>query len=240
MSIHTVPLLRSEEVAEGTLAFQVEKPAGFLFKPGQFADVTLIDPPESDAEGNTRAFSIASAPHEPHLMFATRLRDTAFKRVLRTMTPGTPIQIDAPHGDFTLHKHAELPAVFLTGGIGVTPVRSIVLHALSQKLPHQIILLYANNRPEDAAFLDELQAAQAANPHGTFIATMSAMERSSRVWEGERGYITEAMLRSAVTDLTTPIYYLDGPRAMVEAMRSLLGKVGVDEDNIRTEEFSGY
>lgn len=240
MSIHTVRLLRKEEVAEGTMAFHVEKPEGFTFKPGQFADVTLIDPAETDAEGNTRAFSIASAPHEDTLMFATRMRDTAFKRVLRKMEPGTEIKLDAPYGSFTLHNHAEIPAVFLTGGIGITPVRSILLHALHERLPHRITLFYSNNRPEDAAFLDEVVAAQDANPHGIFVGTMTAMERSQREWHGETGYINTAMLRRSIDDLTRPIYYIDGPPAMVAAMRTLLGEAGADEDNIRTEEFSGY
>ncbi|MEO8479679.1 MAG: FAD-dependent oxidoreductase [Gemmatimonadota bacterium] len=240
MPIHTVRLLRKEVVAEGTMAFHVEKPDGFTFKAGQFADVTLIDPAETDAEGNTRAFSIASAPHEETLMFATRMRDTAFKRVLGKMESGTDLHIDAPHGSFTLHNHAETPAVFLTGGIGITPVRSIVLHAQHERLPHRITLFYSNNRPEDAAFLDEVAAAQDANPNGTFVGTMSAMERSAREWQGETGYITPEMLGKAIDDMTRPIYYLDGPPAMVAAMRKLLEAAGVDEDNIRTEEFSGY
>src|SRR5580704_6423939 len=73
-------LIRREEVAEGTMAFHFEKPSGFTFKAGQSADVTLVDPPDTDAEGNTRTFSIASPPFENELVFTTRMRDTAFKR----------------------------------------------------------------------------------------------------------------------------------------------------------------
>jgi ferredoxin-NADP reductase len=73
-----------EEVAKGTMAFQFEKPSGWTFKAGQYLDMTLLDPPETDSEGNVRSFSIASGPHEDTLMVATRMRDTAFKRVLRT------------------------------------------------------------------------------------------------------------------------------------------------------------
>lgn len=240
MPIQNVRLLRKETVAEGTMAFHFEKPDGFTFKPGQFADFTLIDPPETDAEGNTRAFSLASAPNETALMIATRMRDTAFKRVLAAMEPGTELQLDGPHGSFTLHNHAEIPAVFLTGGIGVTPVRSIILHAQRERLPHRITVFYSNNRPEDAAFLDEMAAAQEANPNGIFVGTMTAMERSKRQWQGETGFITTAMLSRSIDDLTRPIYYLDGPPAMIAAMRTILGEAGADEDNIRTEEFSGY
>lgn len=81
-------LLSRVEVAEGTMAFHFEKPPHFDFKPGQSADVTLSNPPETDSEGNTRTFSIASSPFENQLMFATRMRDTAFKRSLKESTSG--------------------------------------------------------------------------------------------------------------------------------------------------------
>ncbi len=84
-------LIRREEVAEGTMAFHFEKPSGFTFKAGQFADVTLIDPPETDAEGNTRTFSIASPPFENELVFTTRMRDTAFKRSLKKVPLATEV-----------------------------------------------------------------------------------------------------------------------------------------------------
>src|SRR5713226_3377164 len=133
-------LISRREVAERTFAFHFEKPPGWAFKPGQSVDMTLIDPPETDAEGNTRAFSIASAPFEDSLMFATRLRNTAFKRVLRTMPLGSKVKIEGPFGDLKLHNNATRPAVFLAGGIGITPVRSIVLHAARERLPHKILL----------------------------------------------------------------------------------------------------
>ena len=133
MPIYKVKLKSKREIADGTMAFHLEKPAGFVFKAGQFSDCTLINPAETDAEGNTRAFSFASAPYEDELIVATRMRDTAFKRILKTMEPGAELTLDAPHGSFTLHNNANIPAVFLTGGIGVTPVRSIVLQALHDK-----------------------------------------------------------------------------------------------------------
>jgi ferredoxin-NADP reductase len=222
------------------MAFRFEKPEGFVYKAGQFGDYTLINPSETDAEGNTRGFSLASAPYEDDLMLATRMRDTAFKRVLRTMEIGTELTLDAPYGSFTLHNKPNIPAVFLTGGIGVTPVRSIVLQATHDSLPHRIFLFYSNRRPEDAAFLDELSEAQNKNEHYTFVGTMTEMEKSSRKWDGETGYITKAMLVKHIGDLTLPIYYVAGPPSMVTAMRKTLNEAGVDDDNIRTEEFSGY
>jgi len=93
-------LLSRVEVAEGTMAFHFEKPSGFSFKAGQFADVTLTVPPETDAEGNTRTFSIASPPFENELVFTTRMRDTAFKRSLKKVPLATEVQIGAAAGSF--------------------------------------------------------------------------------------------------------------------------------------------
>jgi uncharacterized protein YeaO (DUF488 family) len=240
MSIYKTRLKSRQEIAAGTMAFHFEKPEGFAYKAGQFADYTLITPPETDAEGNTRGFSLARAPYEDDLMLATRMRDTAFKRVLKNMEHGTELTLDAPYGSFTLHNNTQIPAVFLTGGIGVTPVRSIILQAVHDNVPHRIVVFDSNRRPEDAAFVDELMEPQKKNPNYTFVGTMTQMEKSDREWHGETGYITKAMLLKYVGDLTLPIYYIDGPPAMVNAMRETLGEAGVDDDDIRTEEFSGY
>jgi ferredoxin-NADP reductase len=78
---HMLKLNSRREVAEGTIAFEFDKPSGFVFKAGQFAEITWVDPVETDSEGNARAFSIASAPHEENLLFTTRLRDTLEERV---------------------------------------------------------------------------------------------------------------------------------------------------------------
>lgn len=222
------------------MAFHFEKPEGFIYRAGQYGDWTLIQPPETDSDGDTRTFTLVSAPYEPVLSFATRMRDTAFKRVLRTMEPGTEITLDGAFGSFTLHNNSDIPAVFLVGGIGVTPVRSIVLQAAHDQLSHRLYVFYANNTPEDAAYLSELMAAGDSNPNHTFVATMAEAEKSDTAWLGETGFITGEMLSKYLDDFTVPIFYLVGPPAMVSAMRTVLGEVGVDGDNIRTEEFSGY
>lgn len=240
MPNYKIKLKYKREIAAGTMAFYFEKPKGFTYKAGQFADCSLIHPAETDAEGNTRAFSIASAPYEDDLMFATRMRDTAFKRVLKSMVPGEEVMLDAPHGSFTLHNKVGVPAVFLTGGIGVTPVRSIVLQALHDNVPHRILVFYSNRKPEDSAFLDELMKSHEINPNYTFAGTMTQMEESRGTWSGETGFISKSMLLKYIDELTLPIYYIDGPPLMVNAMRKILNEAGVDDDNIRTEEFSGY
>ncbi len=94
LAAYRAELLSRVEVAESTMAFHFEKPSQFNFKPGQSSDVTLSDPPETDSEGNTRTFSIASSPFEDQLMFATRMRDTAFKRSLKKVPLGTAVKIE--------------------------------------------------------------------------------------------------------------------------------------------------
>ena len=203
-------------------------------------DLTLLNPPVTDAEGNTRAFSIASAPFDNDLMIATRMRDTAFKRVLRKATPGQQVKIDGPSGSFVLHRKSGKPVVFLAGGIGITPFLSIIRQAGHDQSPHHMYLFYSNRRPEDAAFLDLLSEASKQNPNFHLIATMTEMDKSHREWKGETGFINKDMLTKHLPSLQGPIYYLAGPPAMVAAMRRMLIEAGVDEDDIRTEEFAGY
>jgi len=238
MAIFTIKLIKKEEVAEGTMAFYFEKPQGFTFKAGQFGDFTLLNPPETDEEGNTRGFSLAHAPYEKDLMIATRMRNTAFKRNLKNMVLGAEVKFDGSYGDFVLHKTAAIPAVFLTGGIGITTVRSIIAQATKDNLPHSITLFYSNKTPKDTAFLADLELFSRENPHFTFVPVMT--RTTSEEWKGESGHVTEEMLTRYVKNLNIPIYYLSGPAGMVKAMRQILTDAQVHEDNIRTEEYSGY
>jgi len=240
VAIYQIKLTSKKEVASETMAFHFEKPKDFVFKAGQFADFTLTNPSQTDAEGNTRGFSLASAPYEEDLMIATRMRDTAFKRELKIMSAGTEVTMDAPYGSFTLHNNAQIPAVFLTGGIGITPVRSIIFQAAHDKLPHKIFVFDSNTRPEETAFLDELREIHNKNPNCIFVGSMTQMQKSTSEWRGELGHVTKVMLKKYIDDLALPIYYLSGPASMVAAMRKILNDSGVNDDNIRTEEFAGY
>jgi ferredoxin-NADP reductase len=244
MAEYTSELLSKHNVADGTMAFSFRKPAGFDFRAGQAIDLTLIDPPETDGEGNTRAFSLASAPAESELMIATRMRDSAFKRVLKSASPGLAVKIDGPTGSLTLHKNAGKPAIFLAGGIGITPFRSMALQAAKEKPPHEIHLFYSNRTPEGAAFLDELQQLEGENPHFHMVANMSGMDQagktSGRTWSGDTGHLDADKLRRHIQALNGPICYIAGFPAMVAAMRDMALQAGVDEDDIRTEDFPGY
>jgi ferredoxin-NADP reductase len=233
-------LIGRDIVADRTMSFRFAKPADWTYRAGQFIDITLHDPPETDAEGDTRGFSVSSAPIEGVITITTRLRDTAFKRVLQAMPLGTEVRLEGPFGDLRLH-HAHRPAVVLTGGIGITPFRSILTEAIHAGggLPYPVVVLYANRRPRDAAFLDELRALAEEDPNLTFVPTMSALDLDEP-WTGERGRIDAAMLERHVEGRADAIFYVNGPPGMVHGLRAMLVAAGVDEDDIRTEEFTGY
>lgn len=227
-------------VAEGTMRFEFEKPAEFSYKAGQSIDLMISNPPETDAEGNMRAFSLSSSPADSFFAITTRLRDTAFKRVLKNLPEGAPLTFEGPFGDLTLHENVARPAVMLAGGIGITPFYAIAADAAERKLPHSITLFYSNRRPEDAAYFSELTELSAKNQNFTFVPTMTDMGQSKQTWTGEIGYINGAMLarHNALTPMS--VYYLAGPAGMVAAMRKILNENGVSNDDIRTEEFTGY
>jgi ferredoxin-NADP reductase len=156
------------------------------------------------------------------------------------MPLGSTVKIEGPSGSLTLHNNARRTAVLLAGGIGITPFRSMVVRAAQERLPHRIFLFYSNRRPEDAAFLDELQALEKENRHYKLIATMTEIAQSHLTWHGETGEVDEAMLSRYLKAAVSPIYYIAGPPEMVNGLRRTVNETSVDDDDIRTEEFAGY
>jgi ferredoxin-NADP reductase len=130
--------------------------------------------------------------------------------------------------------------VFLAGGIGITPFVSMIRVATERSDQRHFHLFYSNRRPRDAAFLDELGAVATRNNRFHLVATMTGAELSAGSWGGERGFVDAAMLGRHLPALNGPIYYVAGPPRMVEAMRAMLVTAGVDEDDIRAEDFGGY
>ena len=239
MSVYDSHLQKRENVAEGTIAFHFSKPEGFTFKPGQAIDL-MLDVPGLTGDAARHAFSLVCAPTENELIIATRMRDSAFKRALGALPIGAKVAIDGPFGSLTLHNKVARPACFIAGGIGITPFMSMLRHAAQQQSEHRLVLLYSNRRPEDAAFLAELQDLERRNRNFRLVATMTDMEKSAASWGGETGMIDADFLSRVLTDLPSAIVYLAGPPGMVEAMRAVLEKAGVDSDDVRSEEFYGY
>lgn len=231
-------LLNREEVADKTVSFHFEKPTGMAYEAGQYLHWFLTDATQPDEEGTKRAFTLASAPYELTIMATTRLRDSAYKHDLMNMPIGTEVELDEPQGDLTLHDDTARPAVFLVGGVGITPVRSMVLQSTHDTSGHKLIVFYSNHGPKDALFLDDFRQAEAENDKFTFVPTMTDV--GDQEWTGETGHIDKDMVARHVPDLQAAIYYLSGPAAMIEAMQDVLHDAGVEDANIRTEEFPGY
>ncbi len=226
------------EIADGTMAFWLEPPPGFTFLPGQFAEFTLINPPRTDQRGNTRAFSFANSPHDEQILIATRLSGSAFKENLSRAPPGTELEVLGPMGVLTLHDDASTPAVFLTGGIGITPVRSIVKHATEERLSHRLIVFYSNRTLAASAFFDDFTRWARENPNLIFVPTITDEHRKD--WQGEHGFIDADMIRRYVSDPMQAVYYIVGPPAMVEAMKKVVNGLGVAPQRVKTEDFVGY
>lgn len=228
---YDVRLLQKKQIAEGTMEFTIEKPKGFEYRAGQYGDMVLPASTGLTGDNNKHGFSFASAPFEDTLRMATRMRSgSAFKQAAAKVPDGALIQLLALWGDFTLHKNEKMPAVFIIGGIGITPVRSIIAQATHEKKPHRITLIYANRTRAQAAYLDELEQLAAENPNFKLVP----------VFTDAQGYVNAETLRQNVPDIAAPRWYMSGPEGMVHAMRQLLLDVGADEDNIKTEEFEGY
>jgi ferredoxin-NADP reductase len=234
-------LIEMRTVADGTAAFVFEF-AGtpFQFKAGQTCDVTIPEPKYQDAKGTTRTFSIASSPADlPRIMFATRLTGSAFKRSLVEAVAGAEVEIEGPFGSFTLHQNAKRPAVFLAGGIGVTPFRAMTKDAVERRLPHRLTLFYSNRTVASTAFLGDFEAWARQMPTFQFRPTLTEPQ-VAEAWAYETGLIDLAFLRRHVTEASETIFYTAGPAAFVKAMQELLPAAGADPDNVRAEEFAGY
>ena len=241
MSQQKTIFLRKELMAERTMLLTFAKPKGFGYLPGNSIDITLMGADPMDSGGNSRSFSLVSAPHEENLAVAIRMRDNTFKKTLSNFSGGEAVMIDGPFGSFKLPNDSSRPIILLAGGIGITPFYSMAKTAAHQKLPHQIYLFYSNRRPEDAPFLLELAACAKTNPNFRCISTMTDIEKSQTPWHGLTGYINVEMISSNLEgDMKSARYYIAGPPKMTSAMYAMLVGAGVDSDGIHTDEFAGY
>ena len=225
-----VKIISIDQIADNTVKVQYKKPTNYNFEAGQFSQYYLTD---GDKIYN-RHFTISSAPHEKHLEFATRLSASDFKTKLQKVTVGDEIEISQAIGKFVLHENKKVPAVFITGGIGITPFISMLRQIQHDDWDRQITLIYSNRSQSSAAYLSELQAIN--NPNFKLILNMT----NDKKWEGYNGLIDQAMLEKEISNLTEPIYYTAGPPVMVEAMIKLLQNLNIEKEKIKYEEFFGY
>jgi ferredoxin-NADP reductase len=240
MAEYRMTLVDRQQIAADTMAFWIEPDDGYFeFRAGQHVDVVFAHPRQGSENDNFRTFSLASSPQENRsMMIAMRMRKTAFKGALQCAALGTKFVVSRPRGSFTLHKDATRPAVFLAGGIGIAPIRSILQHATEERLEHQLYLFYSNRNADDAAFLEELENLRTQNHNFIFIPTVTGHRTLG--WQYEKGHINFEMLKRYLPTLKGPVYYIAGPSGMVTAMTKLLNSSGVSEDNMKTEEFGDY
>jgi len=237
---YQMTLVDRQRIARGTMTFWFDtNGSDYDFRAGQHADFAFLHPSVGDESDNLRTFSLANSPHEKGLvMIAMRMRETGFKTALISAALGTKFRVSRPRGSFILHKDFARPAVFLAGGIGITPVRSILDWAAQERMPHKLYLFYSNREAVDAAFLEELEALTMQNPRFTLIPTITRLTYSA--WRHETGRVDREMLSRYLTGLNRPIFYIAGPSGMVTAMTNLLCSLDVSDDDIRTEEFGDY
>lgn len=238
-SSYKVRLLERRPVADNTMAFYLEKPDGFEFIPGQNIDVGLIDHDIIDPNDSARAFSLASAPHQNFLLIVARMRDNQYKKTLKDLPSGDYLEIYGPYGSFRLHEDKDVPAVFLIGGIGITPCLSILTHAAREKSDRPFYLFYSNRRMEDAAFMDELLQIHHELPNFKFIPTLTAPQYTHNNNGYETGRIDFNMICRHVPDPGGAKYYIVGPSRMVWPMvQHLDGKLS--RANMLVEDFTGF
>src|SRR5882724_3527375 len=231
----TLILREKKEIAEGTMAFYFGVDGQpFVFEPGQCVRITLLDPMYKDKKGNARDFSIASSPGEPSLMIATRMTGSAFKRSLADLPVGSSVRVNGPYGEFLHDVDPVRPAVLLAGGIGITPFRSMIKHAIEQHSLQRLTLVYCNRTPDDAAFLDELQDWEKENPNFRLIATMTQPQNPGKTWTERTGYIGARFVKDQLCEQTPSVYCVAGPPRFVSAVTEVLAIAGVNESEIRT------
>lgn len=214
---------------EDVVRFEFTAPDSISWQPGQYIHYTF---PHSDADdrGIERWFTISSAPFEKDIWISTRIskdRSSTFKQKLLGLKPGDTIETDAPEGDFTITDLTK-NYVFVAGGIGITPFRSILKQLHHERKAIRAELLYANRDTSTIPYKNELEAIS-REQNGLNIT----------YFIGENRIDAEA-LKAAGAKLHDPIYYVSGPEPMVEAFKTILESIGVDEEHSRFDYFPGY
>lgn len=216
MADYLLPLIDRKEIADKTWAFWFDiRGTDFRFKAGQNADFGV---------GDVRTFSVASSPnnHDAIMIAMRRVDGSDFKKHLMSMPMGEVMRVQGPAGDFVLPKKSDRHIVMLAGGIGITPFLSMITYATEEKLPHEITLIFGNSSVKRATFVHELETFKLLNSN--FKLTL----------------VYEHLTKNIIRPQQDAKYFLAGPPGFVSGVRAILDESEVDEDNIRTEEFSGY
>lgn len=243
-------LLQERQALEGTdiLTFKFSKqekdePKRKLeYIAGQFAFFNIGNV-NNDSKGPIRHFTIASSPTENFILISTRIRDSPYKKRLESLQDGATVKVRGPEGKFTLHEDYSMPAVLLSGGIGVTPFRSMIKYATDKNLSIRIIMFDSNRNQQNILYKTEFDNCAKINKNLEIIYTVTEDQTVEGEWKGETGRINVEMLKRYLNpdDFENSIFYVCGPPAMIEAMQQILkNNLQIPTERIRVEEFTGY
>jgi ferredoxin-NADP reductase len=217
------------KIAENTWEVSFKYPLNFSFQAGQYIQVEVPQLLYPDSKGSSRLFSIASSPiDQKKVSIAFRDTGSGFKRSLKELPLGSPINIEGPHGFITLPQNSIYPLVLIAGGIGITPYMSMIRYYSERSFTFPITLLYANRNKESAAYLSELQ--DLANRNKNFIL------------KPKFGRIDEQFIlqNTKKTGIEKYLWYVVGPPLMVEDIKNRLIIMGINPLRILEESYTGY
>ena len=230
--------------AQGTKSFFWETQKEVKYLPGQYFYFTLPKLNYPDSRGATRHFSLSTSPTEGKIIrCTTRIRqESGFKKTLDELPINSEIQGEGPEGSYILDENEKGPHVFLAGGIGITPFRSMIKYAIDKKTPSNINLLYSNSIPEQITFRRELEDWAKKADNFRLDMTVTKPEESKERWKGMTGRIDDKMITSLIPKPYTlnATFWLCGPPPMVDAMEQIIGKLKVSFGQVRSEKFTGY
>jgi len=232
-------LARKIKVAPYLIDFVFKPSQKLAFLPGQYMEFTLAHP-QTDSRGNRRYFTLASSPTENVVHLGVRFydRSSSFKQALYNIDARTDLVAAQIAGDFTLPANPEEKLVFLAGGIGITPFRSMLKYLLDTQQQRDIILFYTNKIANEIAYKDVLDLAQSRMDVKIFYA-LTDKAAVPRNWNGIKGRIDEQMLMKTIPDYLERVYYLSGPPEMVRAYEESLKKLHIKSSHIKKDFFPG-
>ncbi len=209
------------------------------FQPGQYLEWTL-PANKPDTRGNRRYFTIASSPTESTIQLGVKFYEppSTFKRDLKSLVPGQTILAGQLAGDFTLPKDPTKKLIFIAGGIGITPFRSMLKYLLDTKQTRPITLLYSNRTVEDIVYKDILD--RASQEMGIKVIYALTDKNVPADWTGRTGFIDAAAIKQEAPGYQHSLFYLSGPRSMVTAFEQTLASMNVPKNRIKTDFFPGY
>lgn len=230
-------LLEVIERTPGVKSFRFKAERDADFKAGQFFFVTI----KIDGEEATKHFSFSNSPTEKgYIEFTKKMTGSKFSEALENLKPGDWAHLRMPFGSFVFEGEYGKIA-FLSGGIGITPIRSICKYATDIGLSTDMILLYGNGTEEEITFRGDLDALESVNDNLRVVYTLTSPQAGGEGWTGRTGLIDSKMIREEVPDFMERVFYVCGPPAMVSSLKGILkNDLSVPEDKIKIENFPGY